>query len=201
MKKITNPHDKLFRASMMQIQVARDFLNAHLPRAMKQMMNLDELHYVQKSFVDKKLQEQIVDVLYQTKIKDKTGYIYILCEHQSTVQKLLPLRMIKYILEILSFHQDSYAGQEFPIIYPMIFYTGSKRYTQSTNFFDLFGNNKKRMQTILTQPLQLIEVNKLDDREQQKHIWSGTLAYIYINMLEGGISYKYCNLYNQNLLK
>lgn len=93
--KHVNPHDRFFRSLMGDPDVARDFFTRHLPQKLKEVMNFAATTVESCSFVDSKLGSQITDMLYKTKFKDETGYIYILVEHQSTDHPLMPFRRLK----------------------------------------------------------------------------------------------------------
>lgn len=131
-------HDKFFKQTMSDLRVAKDFFNLHLPEDIQQQVNLDTLQLVEKtnfitprSFIDNEQDEQIVDMLYSVKINGEDGYFYTLAEHQSTQRKDMPLRVMRYMMEVIAFDidkqkkDDNYDGNiKFPIVIPIIFYNG-----------------------------------------------------------------------------
>jgi predicted transposase/invertase (TIGR01784 family) len=85
-KEISNPHDKLFRASMQYPEVARDFLDAHLPIDIKSKIDMKTIIACPNTFIDEELKLTQSDVLLKSSMQGKEGYIYILAEHQSKLK-------------------------------------------------------------------------------------------------------------------
>ena len=62
--RITNPHDKFFRAVMEHQAVAIDFLNHHRPDKTKQALNINRLKLAQQSYIDNDLQESVINLVF-----------------------------------------------------------------------------------------------------------------------------------------
>ena len=104
-KKIQNPHDKLFRASMQYPEVAREFLELHLPEAIKKGLDFDSIITCPNTFIDQDLKLLQSDVLLKATVFNEEAYLYILAEHQSKPDPLMPLRLIKYTTLLLEHYQ------------------------------------------------------------------------------------------------
>ncbi len=52
------------------------------------------------SFIESDLSETISDVLFSVKFNDQDGYIFLLLEHQSTVDKMMAFRLFKYRVKL-----------------------------------------------------------------------------------------------------
>src|SRR5260221_13745030 len=100
MATITCPHDKLFIAAMADIRVAQDFFKHYLPKAALDLIDLSTLKPYPNSYINQSLQLSGSDVLYEAIIDGQIGYIYILCEHQSSVAALMPFRLWQYMIGI-----------------------------------------------------------------------------------------------------
>lgn len=175
MTKIHNPHDRYFRALMAKPEVAQEFFEKHLPDKIKNIVDLKSLQLQHNSYVDNDLHEQVVDLLYSADFSGLSGYIYVLVEHQSEPEKLMPFRMLKYMVAIMEDYLGKTSGNTLPIIYPIIMYSGSKPYNYSTDLFDLFEDKKLAME-ILWQPYQLVDISKILNSEFDEFVWYGTLA-------------------------
>ena len=57
-----------------------------------------------EEFLDHVLRPGQIDVLYSVKFKKKDLYIWLLVEHQSTQDRFLPFRVLKYALRICEYH-------------------------------------------------------------------------------------------------
>src|SRR5581483_11742457 len=115
---ISNPHDKFFRTVMSNKRVVREFLEIHLPQDMRKLTDLNNLIYQPRSYIDSIRKETHVDVLYKTTIGGKEAYIYLLLEHQSSPDELMPFRMLKYTCNVIAHHLETTGKKTLPLIYP-----------------------------------------------------------------------------------
>jgi len=79
---------------MAKPEAAKEFFSTYLPAHIKKQINLDSLKLEKDSFVDDKLRMQITDLLYATQFGERQGYLYLLVEHTSTVNPLMPFRVL-----------------------------------------------------------------------------------------------------------
>ncbi len=174
--KITNPHDRFFRSAMKQKQVAKEFFLAHLPSDVSRALDLDSLVQLNTSFIEEDLKEQISDLLFECTIgrspKPTKAYIYLLVEHQSTPQRLLPFRIFKYLWGAMDSHLKQHKTDRLPVIFPLVFYNGRiSPYPFSMNLLDLFDDPLKVMPKVLHQPIPLVDVHKLTEAEIEQFPW------------------------------
>lgn len=176
MSKVLNPHDALFRSSLKNLYVAKDFFKAHLPKSVLTKINLDTLQFCNTSFIEEDLKEQFSDVLYYSQLDPNSGnYLYIIVEHQSAPQKLMPLRILRYQLAIIMQHlQENPKATTLPVVFPILFYQeqeDKKPYPYSLNIFDLFNDPEFAKQT-LAQPAHLVDITRFSDNELKKTSFS-----------------------------
>jgi predicted transposase YdaD len=117
------------------------------------------------------------DILFETKFEGKTGYLYLLLEHQSTSDRLMPFRVLNYMVRIMQQHIEVYKTKLLPIVYPMIFATTKRLYKGPRDIFQLFGEQEKLARSILFKPFQLVDVNTVSEEELKEHLWSGAMMY------------------------
>jgi predicted transposase/invertase (TIGR01784 family) len=160
---------------MTEPKVIREFFEQNLPSNIKSVVDFTTIQPQKESYVDDKLRLQITDMLYSAEFNNKPGYLYLLVEHQSTPDKLMAFRVLKYMISIMEHHIHKTGTDRLPIVYPIIFYTGSKNYNHSTNLFDLFGN-KELAQDILWQPYRLIDLSKIPDEKLKEFLRYGVIA-------------------------
>lgn len=142
------------------------------------MIDFSSLELQPDSFIDDGLRLKVVDLLYKVNFNGKTGYLYILIEHTSTSQKLLPFRMFKYALAIMEKHMERTGDTTLPLVLPLIFYTGSRRFRHSTNIYDLFGKYKKQAQLIYNRPFTLVDLSQISDEDLEKTQWFQVLGLL-----------------------
>jgi len=169
-------HDHFFRKMMTNPKVIREFFEQNLPSNIKSVIDFATIKPQKDSFIGDKLKQQITDLLFSVNFNHKQGYIYILIEHQSIPDKLMPFRILKYMVSIMEDHLTKTAETELPVVYPIIFYTGTKPYNYSTDLFDLFGDGKELALEVFGRPYQLVNILKASDSGIDDLLWYGVLA-------------------------
>ena len=129
MKEIHCIHDRTFKNAMSHISVARDFFDHYLPTAIRDIIDFDTLDPQPNSYIDKELDELRSDVLFAVNIADHSGYLYLLCEHQSDLDPLMPFRLWGYMIKIWEEHLKKTKDKKLPLIFPMVFYHGKAVYS------------------------------------------------------------------------
>jgi len=182
MSNIKSPHDKLFRASLKNLEIAKDFFKIHLPKSVLAKLDLNNLEFCNKSFLDKDLTGQFSDVVYYSKTAEGAGnYIYVLTEHQSTPTKLMPLRILKYQIAIIDHHLKQHPKETtLPIVFPVLFYQeqeDKQPYPYSLDLMDLFADRIFAEQT-LVKPAHLVDITRISDDDIKKHQLVGLMEYL-----------------------
>jgi predicted transposase/invertase (TIGR01784 family) len=177
MKTVSSPHDRLFKTALSDVRVAKEFFEQYLPDDIKQSLNLEKLKLCPKSFIDKDLQFSESDILYKTQIGNKTAFLYLLAEHQSSPDKLMPFRVIKYMAGIWTDYLKQNKEKKLPLIYPLVFYHGKEPYTDSKDIKDLISAPRALIDTILFKPFQLINTQELNDDELKNLHGMGAMAF------------------------
>ena len=110
MSKVNTQHDPLARKYLLDIEVAKVFLQTHVSSEILAKCNLQSLTIEAGSYIDEDLATYISDVLYRVDLKDQAScvYFYTLVEHQSSSERLMPLRVLKYQLSILQNYVDTH---------------------------------------------------------------------------------------------
>lgn len=93
------PHDAIFRQMLTQKEVARDFLQLYLPAPFLSICDLNTLQLASGSFIEEDLRSSDSDILYSLQTRHGAGYIYSLIEHQSSPDKLMAFRLMRYMLQ------------------------------------------------------------------------------------------------------
>lgn len=177
-------HDKFFKSTMSRTNVAREFLEQYLPCDVKDKIDFNSLRLQKDTFVDERFKNHLVDLLYSANFGKETGYIYVLFEHLSNPDEMIAFRMLKYITQITDLHLIKNKSKKIPLVYPIIFYTGNKKYNFSTDFFDLYFDNKDLAKNIFLKPFQMINLQDVSDEELQKMIWFGIVAKTFKHRFE-----------------
>ncbi|MFZ3516060.1 Rpn family recombination-promoting nuclease/putative transposase [Vibrio harveyi] len=168
MKTPSSIHDGLFKSFLTVPETAKDFLNVHLPEHIKQICNLDTLQLQSGSFLEEELVPYYSDVLYSMETDSGVGYVYALIEHQSSPDKHMGFRMMRYAIAAMKQHLDA-GNDTLPLVVPLLFYHGrTSPYPYSTNWLDEF-ENPEIAKTLYSQNFPLVDVTVMPDDEIIRH--------------------------------
>ncbi|WP_205950806.1 Rpn family recombination-promoting nuclease/putative transposase [Pantoea stewartii] len=134
------PHDATFRQFLSQPTIARDFMELHLPAALLALCDLNTLKLESGAFVEEDLRQYFSDVLYSMKTTSREdGYIHVLIEHQSSPDKHMAFRLMRYAIAAMQRHLDA-GNKRLPLVIPVLFYSGKRSpYPYSTRWLDEFA--------------------------------------------------------------
>ncbi|WGL94044.1 Rpn family recombination-promoting nuclease/putative transposase [Arsenophonus nasoniae] len=168
-KKFTpTPHDAVFRQFLSEKETAKDFFDVWLPDEIKALCDLDSLKVESGSFIDADMKNYQSDILYSVNTQQGQGYVYLLIEHQSTPDKLIAWRLMRYSLAAMQKHLEA-GHKQLPLVFPILFYSGEQSpHPYSTNWLDCF-EDRKLAESIYTNPFKLADVTTLDDGEIMQH--------------------------------
>ncbi len=133
----THTHDGFFKAVFSQPEHAVAFFKSHLPPGLVQRIDWSTLVPLPGSFVKSSLRQAHSDLLFSVRIGGRESLLYLLFEHQSTPDPVMPLRLLAYIVEILTEHYESH-GLPLPAVLPFVFFQGPGTWKISQDFEDLF---------------------------------------------------------------
>ena len=172
--------------SLQNPNTAKQLLTRYLPKESVALINLDSLEPQNATFIDDALQTSACDVAFRVKtVDERTAYVYLLIEHQRQPHKLLPFRLLKYIIQLMNRHLIQNETSVLPLVIPLVIYNGDRVYPYSMDLFDLFAPEDRQMaKDMLVAPYPLIDLNTLDVREIRDDSW----VSIMLNALKYGPS-------------
>jgi predicted transposase/invertase (TIGR01784 family) len=150
------PHDALFKRIMENNITAKEFLTEHLPAEVKGIIDLDTIKVQKESYIEPNLTKRLSDIVYSINTKDnQEAFVYVLCEHQSSVDQLMAFRIWRYALLLAQRHIDK--KEKIPLIFPLVVYAGEAKYTAPKNLWALF-NNPELAKKLLTEDHALVDL-------------------------------------------
>ena len=115
----STPHDALFKSFLTHPDTARDFMEIHLPKDLRELCDLDSLKLESASFVDEKLRALHSDILWSVKTREGDGYIYVVIEHQSREDIHMAFRLMRYSMAVMQRHIEHDKRQPLPLVIPI----------------------------------------------------------------------------------
>lgn len=165
---VPTPHDSVFKAFLTDPDTARDFLTIHLPPALLAVCDLDSLKLAPGSFIEESLRPYFSDVLYSLKTQRGDGYVYTLIEHQSSPDKHMSFRMMRYAIAAMQQHLDA-GHTQLPLVIPILFYQGqTSPYPYSLNWLDDFAD-PALAQSLYSGVFPLVDITVIPDDEIMQH--------------------------------
>jgi hypothetical protein len=133
------PHDKFFRTAFSNPETAAAFLQAYLDQELAALVDWGSLRSESGSFVAEDMKASAVDLLFTAKVHGEDAHFYFLCEHQSSEDGLMALRVLAYMVRIWTEEARAQNGPArlTPII-PVVVAQDNKVWKTSTKFHDLF---------------------------------------------------------------
>ncbi|HDS2561275.1 TPA: Rpn family recombination-promoting nuclease/putative transposase [Klebsiella aerogenes] len=163
------PHDATFRQFLANPDVARDFLDIHLPSELRAICDLDSLKLESGTFVEDDLHQYASDILWSMKtVSGDDGYIHLLLEHYSSAVKHMAFRQLRYAVAVMQRHIDA-GHKELPLVIPILFCQGHRSpYPYSTNWLDGFSN-PELAGNIYTRGFPLVDMTAIFMRMLAEH--------------------------------
>ncbi|POP41369.1 ISNCY family transposase [Superficieibacter electus] len=176
-KTASSPHDAIFKTFLSRVETARDFIQLHLPPALLRLCHLNTLKLESGSFLEEDLRPYYSDMLYSLKTTSGAGYIHVLIEHQSSADKHMAFRLMRYAIAAMKRHLD--AGHEaLPLVIPILFYQGRRSpYPWTLNWLDGF-NDPQLARQVYSQDFTLVDITTIPDEDIMQHRSMAALTLI-----------------------
>ena len=172
MNAITKKHDPLARKFLSDISVAKEFLSIHLAPELLAKCDLDTLQIESGSYIESDLAVHYSDIVYRLELKENkcSAFIFNLIEHQSSPDKMMPLRILRYQLAIIQkYIEDNEGTEQLPIVAALVFYNGSSSpYPYYLDIADLFADKDIYSNASLGK-FKLVDLTVIDDNEILQH--------------------------------
>src|SRR4051794_5306885 len=112
-------HDALFKELFSRPEHAASLLQQILPARIASRLHFASLTSCAGSYVDEELKERRSDLLFSVLIDGRSALVYILFEHQSTVDAIMSFRLLRYEVRIWErWLRDNPGARKLPVILP-----------------------------------------------------------------------------------
>ena len=188
---ITNPHDKFFKESFTNKEIATDFIKGSFPKELVDNLDLSSLDLDNNSYIDEELKDYYSDLAYNCNYQKTKIKISILFEHKSFVPDYPFLQLLKYIIKIWDFNIKQ-KEKLIPVI-PLIFYHGKDKweYKKINRYFTGIDNILEKY--IPDFDYLLMDLSKYDNEDIKEKIYKNEFLKISLLILK--------NIYDEEKLK
>ncbi|MFL5352944.1 Rpn family recombination-promoting nuclease/putative transposase [Archangium sp.] len=120
------PHDLFVRYTFGSPERAAAELRAVLPAHVVSAVDWSSLRQESGSVVDPELRETESDLLFTARLRTgRSLLLYVLLEHQSSVDRWMALRMLRYVVrQVEHWRQEHAESTRLPVIIPLVMYHG-----------------------------------------------------------------------------
>lgn len=134
-----HPHDHIFRAVFSSSENALGIFRAVLPPTVLAALEPASLELEEGSFVDDELRGQESDLLFRARLAGRQARLYVLVEHQSAVDPLMPLRLLRYVVRIWERLQRESREplRVLPAVVPLVLFHGARPWSGPRRLADL----------------------------------------------------------------
>ncbi len=130
-------HDRYFRIGL-QAPAEQAAMVASLFPDLGPLLDTAGFETVDGTFVDEHLHARQTDVLLRTRLAGHEAFVYVVIEHQRTVDPFMALRMMRYQARIWDrYLRENPDAQRLPVILPAVVYQGQRPWNAPTNLRDL----------------------------------------------------------------
>ena len=176
-------HDKLFKIILSNKEEAVGFIKKVLNS--KEDITTKNIELYNKEYITEKFEKRETDITY--KIAEKN--LYIIIEHQSTIDRTMPYRIQRYKMllmdEIINKKEMKKVGYEFPRIIAIVLYTGRGKwkvekledvqkplewYKETEKEFELVDVNKYTEEELMKDELVITKVMLIEKQKDARKV-------------------------------
>jgi predicted transposase YdaD len=119
-------HDEFFSRSLEYIALAKAFIQVHIPDHLKHLIDIENISREDRTDTNRDLNKGHRDIIYTVPLKNKAdGALIVAIEHQSSKDKMMPIRFLRYTVANLEAWINGGQGQ-WPTLVNLLLYHGEK---------------------------------------------------------------------------
>ena len=163
-KWIGSVHDAAFKAAFQKRELAKRFFQIAFPEKIVRQIDFRYLKLANRSYVDEKLKDKHSDIVYQTKIRGKTAFLYLLFEHQSKPDFWMIFRLLCYMTNLWrEFIDQNPKTKELPVILPAVLYHGKQSWNCPRSLAEIMETGEGLEQYIPQFTYDLFDLRDYED--------------------------------------
>ncbi|MCK8825866.1 Rpn family recombination-promoting nuclease/putative transposase [Fuchsiella alkaliacetigena] len=134
--------DNIFRKLFSDKDLFKMFLDDFIDRDWVFEIDKDDIEVLPTEYIDLIGANRENDIVYKIKLDDEEAFVFIMLEHQSKTDFLMPFRLLEYMTRLWRVYIDENADEsenkpfKLPPILPIVFYDGKGNWTAEIEFKD-----------------------------------------------------------------
>ena len=122
--------DNIFRKLFSDKDLFKMFLDDFIDRDWVSEIDKDDIEVLPTEYIDLIGANRENDIVYRIKLDDEEAFVFIMLEHQSKTDFLMPFRLLEYMTRLWRVYIDENADEsenkpfKLPPILPIVFYDG-----------------------------------------------------------------------------
>lgn len=134
---MANEHDSRYKKLFSHPSSVKKLMLSFIDEPWVKELDYSSLEKLDKSFVTDEFINKESDIIYRIKFREQDIFIYLLIEFQSSVDRFMSLRMLRYITEFYEYIVSAKKVKKLPAVFPVMLYNGEKRWTASEQLGNL----------------------------------------------------------------
>ena len=122
-------HDRGYKYLFSNPLLVKELLESFVGMDWVGRIDFSKAESLNTSFVSDEFKHRESDIIYKLKLYDTEIYLYLLIEFQSTVDRFMALRMLRYTLELYDYLIKNKSIKELPVVFPIMLYNGEAKWT------------------------------------------------------------------------
>jgi len=122
-------HDRGYKYLFSNPLLVKELLESFVNMDWVGRIDFSKAESLNTSFVSDEFKHRESDIIYKLKLNDNEIYLYLLIEFQSTVDRFMALRMLRYTLELYDYLIKNKVTKELPVVFPLMLYNGEAKWT------------------------------------------------------------------------
>lgn len=180
-------HDRGYKHLLSFWKIFQQLIEGYVDEEWKNRLDFQKSERIEKTFILEEFAKKESDVLYKVPLlgTEREVYLYILIEHQSTVDFSMAFRVMTYLVRFWTeYYKNSdenlrtQKGFRFPPVFPIVLYNGEGAWTAATSLRELVEQGDLFTEYIPNVRYHLVDIPRIS-KEMLKEI-GNVLAGVFL---------------------
>ena len=188
---VKNPHNNFVEYVFSQPEEAKSLLENYLPDSIAEHIDFSSLEVLKDTFIDEDLKDYYSDLIFRVNFADTKGYLYLIFDHKSSVDKKIHLQLINYVHQFWNKKcLENSKWQKLTPIITMVLYHGQYSWTRPTRLRDVIDTElEDLLKYTLDYEYILVDLSKYSDEEIKGTLITQTALVILKHIFDNNLGW------------